>query len=71
MSEIAKYSSLEDKIVIITGGASGIGVSIVEEFLKQGSKVAFLDKEKDLGNNLVKEFNNFKHKPLFSKWLKN
>ena len=65
MSEIAKYSSLEDKIVIITGGASGIGVSIVEEFLKQGSKVAFLDKEKYFVNNLVNEFNNFKHKPLF------
>ena len=48
MKEIAKYPSLEDKIIIITGGASGIGVSIVEQFLQQGSKVAFLDKEKDL-----------------------
>ena len=65
MKEIAKYPSLEDKIIIITGGASGIGVSIVEQFLQQGSKVAFLDKEKDLGNNIVEKFNNFKHKPLF------
>ena len=65
MKEIAKYPSLEDKIIIITGGASGIGVSIVEQFLQQGSKVAFLDKEKDLGNNLVEKFNYFKHKPLF------
>ena len=37
MNEIAKYSSLEDKVVIITGGASGIGASIVEQFLNQGS----------------------------------
>jgi len=65
MKEVAKYSSLEDKVVIITGGASGIGTSIVEQFLIQGSKLAFLDKEQDLGKNLVEKFNNFKHKPLF------
>ena len=65
MKEIAKYSSLEDKVVIITGGASGIGTSIVEQFLYQGSKVAFLDKEDELGRNLVKKFNNFKYLPLF------
>ena len=65
MKEVAKYSSLEDKVVIITGGASGIGKSIVEQFLDQGSKVAFLDKEEDLGNNLVAKFNNSKHTPLF------
>ena len=65
MNEIANYPSLEDKVVIITGGASGIGTSIVEQFLHQGSKVAFLDKEQDLGENLVKKFNSFKHKPIF------
>ena len=65
MSEIAKYPSLDNKVVIITGGASGIGASIVESFLQQGSKVAFLDKEENLGKNLVETFSNFKHKPLF------
>ena len=38
MNEIANYPSLKDKVVIITGGASGIGESIVENFLQQGSK---------------------------------
>ena len=33
--------------VLITGGASGIGESIVENFLQQGSKVVFIDKEKE------------------------
>ena len=45
MNEIANYPSIKDKVVIITGGASGIGESIVENFLQQGSKVAFLDKD--------------------------
>ena len=54
MNEIVKYSSLEDKVIIVTGGASGIGVSIVEEFLNQGSKVAFLDKEVDLSKKNYK-----------------
>ena len=43
MNEIAIYPSLKNKTVIITGGASGIGSSIVENFLQHGSKVAFLD----------------------------
>ena len=65
MSEIAVYPSLKDKVVIITGGASGIGESIVENFLQQGSKVGFLDKEKDLGNSLVQKLNSYNHTALF------
>ena len=65
MNEIANYPSLKNKTVIITGGASGIGSSIVENFLQQGSKVAFLDKEIELGNQLVSKLHNYEHKPLF------
>ena len=65
MSELAVYPSLKDKVVLITGGASGIGESIVEQFLQQGSKVAFLDKEKELGNDLVKRLNIEDHECLF------
>ena len=43
MNEIAIYPSLKDRVVLITGGASGIGESIVEQFASQKSKVAFLD----------------------------
>ncbi|HTQ58681.1 MAG TPA: SDR family NAD(P)-dependent oxidoreductase [Candidatus Solibacter sp.] len=39
----ASYPSLRDQLVVITGGASGIGASIVEQFALQGSRVAFLD----------------------------
>ena len=39
----ATYPSLRDRVVLVTGGASGIGASIVEHFCDQGSKVAFVD----------------------------
>ena len=65
MIEIASYSSLKNRVVLITGGAAGIGESIVENFLAQGSKVAFLDKDKKLGNELVNRFDCYDHKALF------
>jgi len=67
MNEIVVYPSLKDRVVLITGGASGIGASIVENFLLQDSKVAFLDKELELGNTLSKNLNNYSHKALFKK----
>ena len=33
----------KDKIVVVTGGAHGIGKTIVSEFEKEGAKVAFID----------------------------
>lgn len=65
MNEIASYPSLNDKVVIVTGGASGIGATIVENFLQQGSKVAFLDIDKELGKKLIEKYDNYKHKPIF------
>ena len=53
MNEIAYYTSLENKVVVITGGASGIGENIVEHFVMQKSKVAYLDIEEKLGIELA------------------
>ena len=43
--EFARYPSLKDKTVFITGGGSGIGARTVRAFADQGAKVGFVDKD--------------------------
>lgn len=43
MSSHARYPSLQDRGVLITGGATGIGETLVEAFTAQGARVAFID----------------------------
>ncbi len=49
-------NQLENKIAIVTGGASGIGKAIVQSFLKQGAKVVFTDWNENLGKQMELEF---------------
>ena len=51
-NSLASYPSLKGKRVFVTGGASGIGESIVTEFTAQGATVAFVDIATDAGLNL-------------------
>ncbi len=44
-----RYASLEDKVVVITGGASGIGADLVAAFSQQASRVHFLDIDSHAG----------------------
>lgn len=53
MDNYAKYPSLQDRTVLITGGASGIGASMVEHFARQGSRVAFLDIQDEPASELT------------------
>lgn len=50
--DLAIFPSLKDKRVFVTGGASGIGESIVSAFAAQGAKVAFVDIAVDAGTAL-------------------
>ncbi len=68
MNEIANYPSISNKVVLITGGASGIGENLVEHFIMQEAKVAFLDIEEKLANKLEKKIlKKYNSKPLFIK----
>lgn len=39
----------EDKVVVVTGGAKGIGRCIADEFISSGAKVAVIDKDNTSG----------------------
>jgi NAD(P)-dependent dehydrogenase (short-subunit alcohol dehydrogenase family) len=52
-SRFATYPSLRDRCVLVTGGASGIGASIVEHFAAQGSRVGFLDRDEAAAATLL------------------
>lgn len=49
------YSSLADRVVLITGGASGIGAAFVRAFAAQRARVAFLDIDQAAGAALTAE----------------
>jgi NAD(P)-dependent dehydrogenase (short-subunit alcohol dehydrogenase family) len=52
-----RYASLKDRSVLITGGASGLGAAMVEAFVEQGAKVAFLDVNVASGTALAERTN--------------
>ncbi len=49
----ASYPSLKGRPVLVTGGASGIGESIVEHLAAQEARVTFLDIQRDEGEALA------------------
>ncbi|SMQ58695.1 NADP-dependent 3-hydroxy acid dehydrogenase YdfG [Devosia lucknowensis] len=55
MSEFASYPSLDNRPVIISGGASGIGEAMVRAFAAQGAKVGFVDIAVEAGEALASE----------------
>jgi len=53
----AIYSDLDGKVVLITGGGTGIGEAIVRRFAEQKSKVAFIDIAREASEKLAQELN--------------
>jgi NAD(P)-dependent dehydrogenase (short-subunit alcohol dehydrogenase family) len=62
----ATYPSLRDRVVLITGGGSGIGACLVEQFARQGAKVGFLDIDDESSEGLLHRLaNDCEHAPVF------
>lgn len=51
--QFASYPSLRGRAVLVTGGATGIGESLVSHFARQGARVAFLDIQDEAGEKLA------------------
>lgn len=65
----ATYPSLADRVVVVSGGATGIGASIVEHFVLQGSRVVLLDILEDDAHALIQGLRDraAAHPPTFFK----
>jgi D-xylose 1-dehydrogenase len=61
----AIYPSLAGKRVVVTGGGSGIGATLVEAFVKQDAQVCFLDICDDEAQALAERWAGAKHPPRF------
>jgi sorbitol-6-phosphate 2-dehydrogenase len=51
------WTDLTDKVVIITGGAAGIGLAVAKGFVEVGAKVVIADFAEDVGANAVIQAN--------------
>ncbi|TNM64761.1 SDR family NAD(P)-dependent oxidoreductase [Aliirhizobium smilacinae] len=61
-----RHPDLEGRGILVTGGGSGIGAALVEGFVKQGAKVAFIDIAEESSRALVAQLaKGAVHEPLF------
>ncbi|MGY6708039.1 MAG: SDR family NAD(P)-dependent oxidoreductase [Rhizobiaceae bacterium] len=66
MEEPPIYPDLKDASVLVTGGATGIGAALVEGFVRQGARVAFVDIARSEGAALAGRLEaEAAHAPLF------
>lgn len=65
LRNITHYPSLENRVVFVSGGSSGIGAELVRMFAAQGARVAFCGLRADGGQQLVEEVVAAGHAPPF------
>ena len=65
-AQFATYPSLRERVVVITGGGTGIGAEMVQQFARQGARVAFLDRDVEASHELVRATSaGVRHVPRF------
>jgi D-xylose 1-dehydrogenase len=52
---MAQFPELSGKVIIVTGGANGIGEATVRAFHRQGARIFFCDKDGARGEQLTRE----------------
>jgi NAD(P)-dependent dehydrogenase (short-subunit alcohol dehydrogenase family) len=60
-------TNLQDKVAIVTGGASGIGLATVKAFLDKGAKVVLADYNEEAGASVEKDLKEKYDNVLFVK----
>ena len=60
-------TNLQDKVAIVTGGASGIGLATVKAFLDKGAKVVLADYNEEAGASVEKDLKEKYENVLFVK----
>ena len=63
----AVYPSLKDKLVVVTGGGSGIGAGFTEAFARQGARVVFLDVAVEDSQALAAALSGLSPAPVFKR----
>jgi len=66
MTLLANYPSLRSRAVLITGGATGIGATLVEAFAAQGARVGFVDLDAQAGDALAAKLADAPFAPVFA-----
>ena len=64
MPEYAQYPCMAERTVLVTGGATGIGASLVEHFAAQRAKVGFVDIDEAAGHAFVDSLSSMRTRPL-------
>jgi NAD(P)-dependent dehydrogenase (short-subunit alcohol dehydrogenase family) len=61
----AIYPSLRDRLVVVTGGGSGIGAGLTEAFALQGARVIFLDVADEASRELQSRLQDLDPAPVY------
>ncbi|MGV6804435.1 MAG: SDR family NAD(P)-dependent oxidoreductase [Ruegeria sp.] len=62
---LPSYPSLEDQVVFINGGSSGIGAEMVRAFAGQGAKVGFWGRDRGAAESLIDTLHEVPRRPSF------